>query len=253
MMENNENQNFIFGSDDSDTYNESTQNQRFDKLNQKITLLSILIPSILGIIFVFMYLDMKNKVVQVHNTGSSEVQKTADDLNKEIQDLQTASAEFEKRLDGKLAALEKSLAPITAKISKMGKDIDYLSSIKIDKKALDSEIQKVTTTHESLKKDLANLGDQHTKLVTIAQELQTRTKDIPAISAAQDALKNSIESLKNDMADKNELATALKKQKVFYQLEIQELSDKVEKKLSNLKAAQTKAATPRVAAPPAQE
>lgn len=235
MEENNQDQNFVFGSDDTDTYHDHTQNHRIDKLNQKVTLLSILIPSIIGIIFVFLYMDMKNKVVQVHDSGASEVQKTADELKKSMQDLQTANVEFEKILDGKIAALEKKLVPVNDKINKIEKDIASLSSIKIDKKTLDAQIKTVTDANEALKKDLAGLTAQTEKVVTIAQELQVRTKDIPTITTTQESLKNTIASLKNDMADKNDLATELKKQKVFYKLEIQDLATKIDKKIQSLK------------------
>lgn len=242
-MENQRDDNFVFGSDDSDTYADNVQNQRIDKLNQKITLVSILIPLILVVVFVFMYLDMKNKVVMVQDSGASEVRKTAEDLKKDMLALQAANAEFEKRLDGKIAGLEKSLTPFQEKIKKVEKDVAWLGTIKIDKKTLEAEVNTLTATQNALtasndllKKNLDTLSAQNGKLVTIAQELQNRTKDIPSLSTAQASLKADVGQLKNTLVDKTELAADLKKQKVFYQLEMQALSTRIDKKIESLES-----------------
>ncbi|GAB6096862.1 hypothetical protein JCM14469_31150 [Desulfatiferula olefinivorans] len=235
-MDNHTDDNFVFGSDEGDTFADSLQSARIDKLNQKITLLSILIPLILAVVFAFLYLDLRNKVMTVQDSGASEVRKTAEDLKKDMEALTAAGVAFEKRLAGKIADLEKTMAPLQEKIKKIEKDVSWLGTVKSDKKSLDSEIKTLTEAQDDLKKGLANLGTQNAKLVTIAQELQNRTKGIPSLETAQASLKADVDQLKSAMVDKEELAADLKKQKVFYQLEIQALSTRIDKKIQALES-----------------
>lgn len=240
-MDNNTEENFVFGSDD-DGYHDDIQSQRLDKLGLKVTMLTILVPTILIIIIVFIYMDMKDKVVQVHNSGTTEVQQSADELKKLIDDLKGSQSEFEKRLNSKIEALEKSLSPMEKRVEQHQKDVAYLSNIKIDKKALDAEIKPVSNATEALKKDISTLTDQNKKLVTIAQELQARINEIPSLKTSLESQKASVESLKTtveginkNMVNANDLATELKKQKAFYKLELNTLSQTVDKKIDAVK------------------
>lgn len=243
--ENNAEENFVFGTDD-DGYHDDLQGQRLDKLSLKVTMLTILVPTILIIIIVFIYIDMKDKMVQVHNSGTTEVQQTALELKKLIDDLKTSQTEFENRLNGKIETIEKALSPLDKRVEQHQKDVTYLSTTKIDKKTLDAETKKLSDAAQALKddlkKDMAALTDQNKKLVGIAQELQARINEIPALKTdlksqkeSLESLQTSLESLKKTTVDDKDLANELKKQRELYKLELNVLSQSMDKKIDAVK------------------
>jgi chromosome segregation ATPase len=236
---------FVLGADSEENirYEPSVQVQRYEKLNLKITLIAVLIPTIIGIFVGFAYLDMKEKVAMVRNSGSTEIQKTSSDLLNDISDVKNESQAYSSKTD-------KSITDFNNRLDKAGKDIAYLSSDKIDSKTFKSEIEKYTAQigklssqldkatgqSESLKKEIDSLSAQNTKLVSMIQELQKKHAEIQTLKSSVDAMKTDVGKLKTSMIDKDDLATELKKQKVFYQMEIQESAAKLDKKIQALKS-----------------
>ena len=250
-METNTDQKFIFGSDD-DTFENSLHSQRIDKLSLKVTLMAILLPSVLIVVFIFMYLDMKNKVVQVHHTGSTEVQQTAEELKKIIKDLKESQTGLEKRLNENIASMGEILGAMEKNVAQHKKDIAYLANIKSDKK----DLKTLTDMTDSIKADVASLTAQNGKLVTIAQQLQSRIKDLPSIQTDLESQKTALKGLNASLTDltggvtqlkttvdtlgknavTNDMLTGeLKKQKAFYRLELTDLSAKMNQKIGDVK------------------
>lgn len=241
-IDNHEDQNFVFGSDDHEPeFHQNTSDARIEKLNQKVTLLSILIPCIIGVLIVFIYFDMKNKVVQVHTSGSTEVHKISDELSQTIETIKTDSLKIETTLNKKLTGIESSVSGLSSKMKKAEKNIQFMTSAKADKKAIEKEIENLKKESLALRNNLSELTAQNAKLVTIAGELKGRLNDVDDLNKTMERLEIDLAYLKTNMLEKEELKTELKKQKRFYQLELQELSSTVNKKIESIKASQKKA------------
>lgn len=235
-MDNNEEQNFVFGADDHQPdFHHDANDRRLEKLSQKVTILSILIPCIIGILIVFIYLDIKNKVVQVHTTGSSEVNKISSEFSKTISEIKQKNSDIEKNLNTKTGNLEKSLSRLNKSIKKAEKNISFLTSSKINKKAVNNEIATLKKETEALKTSITELTSQSTKLVKIANELNKRLGDVAVLKSEVERLEIDLAYLKDNIIEKSELSNELKKQKIFYQLELKELSDTVNKKIDSMK------------------
>lgn len=244
-METNDNTGeFVLGSDEAlagrEIYQEQAHNRRIEKLSLKVTLISVLIPCAIGILMAYFTMDMRDKLSRIENSGSVEMSKFEEQLTERLATLGTENSEFQKSLDVKIteriATMDKTVAAVQSRIGKTEKDIGNLSSYKADNAALSADLQRLKTETLALKKDMSGLSSQNAKLSGLLAELQKKSLDISGIKSSNDSLKQEIAKLKADNIDKGDLATELKKQKVFYQLEIQELSGKFDKKIQALKA-----------------
>ncbi|MBU2622576.1 MAG: hypothetical protein KKD92_09700, partial [Proteobacteria bacterium] len=66
---------------------EDKKDIRIEKLNQKITILSIIFPCIVVILILIIYFDIKNKITGVHDSGSMEVKTLSEDIDKKTAEL----------------------------------------------------------------------------------------------------------------------------------------------------------------------
>jgi chromosome segregation ATPase len=238
---------FVLGSDDSlsgrDHYLEQTQRKLIDKLSLRMTLISILIPCVIGIVLAYLTLDMRGRLARIEDAGSVEMSKFQEELNTRLDYLNTENEAHRKKLEEglheKMASLwgsvEKNAASLQSRFSKTEKDMEALARLKADNEKLAAEIRKLSGENLAMKKELSGLTGQNVKLSSMVADLQKRSLDISGNKALTDSLKQEISRLKADSIDKGDLATELKKQKVFYQLEIQEMTAKFDRKLQALK------------------
>ena len=83
-------------------YHEELKDLRVEKLSQRLTLLSILLPCLIAVAIYFGYQDLSGRVSRSHDTGSIEVQR----LTKELEDLS-------KKFNEKLITFSTTLKSIT--------------------------------------------------------------------------------------------------------------------------------------------
>lgn len=244
MEKNDDTGRFVLGSDEAlagrEIYQEQAHSRHIEKLSLKITLISVLIPCAIGVLVGFMYMDMRDKMSRIESSGSIEMSKFEDQLTTRLETIGNENGEFQKNLEVKIternSAVDKTVGSFQARIEKAEKDIGNLSSLKSSNSALSAEIQKLKIETLSLKKEISALSSQNAKLSGLLADIQKKILDISGIKSSNETLKQEITKLKAENIDKGDLATELKKQKVFYQLEIQELSSKFDKKIQALKA-----------------
>lgn len=258
-MENQNEHEFTFGKDGGEThYVSETNNRQIAKLTQKVTLLSIFIPCILGILVIFLYFDITNKVGQVDSSGSAKVQSISKELEKTIATIKTTTDELEKRVNSRLDRIDNILTRINNKIKKAEKNIDFLTYSKANKKTMKAEFEKLkkqtktiktelsgtikTELSDTIKPELKIVSNQHAQLVKIAEQLKARTNEIDSLKASIKTLENNIGNTAKSFVSKTDLNNSLKKQKRLFQLEIKDNYNQLTKKIALLKFAnQTKA------------
>ena len=75
---------FKFNDDDQEPevfYHEEIKDLRVEKLSQRVTLISILLPCLIGVAIYFGYRDITGRLTQGQDTGYLEVQKLSRDLD----------------------------------------------------------------------------------------------------------------------------------------------------------------------------
>lgn len=137
------------------------------RLSRRVTILSILIPCLLCAIFVFAYLDIRERLSQLQTAGSRDVQTLSEDV------LNKAGS-----LSDQYVKLEKTSAVIQERLEKIEGDIKKLNTSKVDKNALDMANKKrseeVAKTFAALQKDVA---EQKASLDASVKDLNQRLDD----------------------------------------------------------------------------
>jgi len=129
------------------------------RLSHRITILSILIPVLLCAIFVFAYLDMKERVSQIQTKGSQDVQVLSQDVVAKMTSLTDNYTKIEKSLADRLLALEKTSASMEKRLKDSQREIKNLTTSKVDNKTFEQtekrRSEEVSSVFSAFQKDIA--------------------------------------------------------------------------------------------------
>ncbi len=148
-------------------YHQEINTLKIEKLSQRITIITIILPCIIIAVLAFAYFDMKERVVDVDETKGTQVTQMAKKLEEKLNalDVRIAKAKFE--LDEKLPAVDKRSQSLENQLAK-------ISSAKADLKAMDTAVAKLE------KRIKTNAGKDKTTLATmdrINRELLSAIKE----------------------------------------------------------------------------
>ena len=128
-----------FDSDDEitdSTYHQEINSLKIDKLSNRVTIISIIIPCLIGAILIFAYLDMKERVVGADLTKKNQFEKISQQLEEKLNALDVKIAKNRFNFDNKLPELEKKNISLEGQIAK-------LSTLKADNKNIKSLFSKI--------------------------------------------------------------------------------------------------------------
>ncbi len=236
-------------------YQEELKDLRVEKLSQRVTLLSILLPCLIGVAIYFGYRDLSGRVSQGSDTESLEVQRLSrelENLAKDFNDklitfsttLSTQDKDMGNTLEGRLTVINKNIEglhnnvkSLDEDLKKTGETIDRLNASKADKKSqalaiekindaitpLQAELDKVKTVGRDLKTvsdDIANLESKLTK------QLATATASMEENKKENEQIQDSLTKLSGKTVDKDTLAFEIIKLRNYFQSQIaREVSD----------------------------
>lgn len=141
---------------------------RLSKLNQRVTLISILIPCFFIAIILFLYLDAKKDVTATFNSGSKEIQNLSERFDVRISEMISQNEQRENELKQNMNTLEKTIGDLSKKVSDNTKTVKNLNSSKASKASLASSVKKLNTSFDSLSMDLESLSKELRELNTRA-------------------------------------------------------------------------------------
>lgn len=192
---------FKFNGDEQEPesfYHEELKDLRVEKLSQRVTLLSILLPCLMAVALYFAYQDLSDRVSRSHDTGSLEVQrltKELEDLSKNFNEklinfsttLSTQDKDFGTSIEGRLFAINKNIGELQNKFKSLNENlkrdlkqnqetIERLKASKADKKSQAVAVEKINAAIKPLKKELQTLK-------TIRQDLKTVSGDIKKLES----------------------------------------------------------------------
>lgn len=152
---------------------------RIEKLNHRMTLITILIPVLIVVVLAIGYMDIKKRVIQTEDTG----QLTAESLSKELESRFESLTMAQKMVEENLARLkdqsDKSVAKVQINLKKLGDTVksanNRMASQKEFKATRDKLNQNVTNVAKSIEELKLQVGQ-------INQTLQ------PQIAALENAL-----------------------------------------------------------------
>jgi archaellum component FlaC len=178
--------------DNNSAMQEEIVEQRLEKLSTRVTLISILVPVLICVIFTFAYLDIRQRVYSMHDTGVDELQKLSRDLESKFSSLSVKFAKFEDSLAQREASLKGMEESFSKKIVPMEKAFSTLdTSIKDVKKNLQEseknirEIMATQTNHVG-KKEFEG------KFAEIETSFEDTQNDMQAVMAQMKALDTNV-------------------------------------------------------------
>jgi uncharacterized phage infection (PIP) family protein YhgE len=180
--------------DDDSAMREEIIEKRLEKLATRVTLISILVPVLIFVIFTFAYLDIKNRIFSMHDTGVDELQKLSRDLESKFSSLSVRFAKFEDSF----AEREKSLKSIEESFSKkivpMEKALSAMETSMIDVKKNIRESEKnikEIMTHQANRVGKKELEEN---LAVMENSLEATQKDMQTVMSQMKALDTNVKN-----------------------------------------------------------
>jgi septal ring factor EnvC (AmiA/AmiB activator) len=213
------------------------------RLSHRVTMLSILIPGLLCAIFVFAYLDTRERISQIQATGSREVQVLSEDVVDKVASLTDQYTKTEKSIADRISTLEKTSALMEKRLKGSQQEIKKLTASKVDNKtfeqtekkrseevsnifsALQEDVAQHKASFEELAKELSKKIDHGTNAMTAFQNDMDRhgkqmAKVLQAIEAIREEDKKQaslIRHLSEHKADKAQLGSLLNSKLANYE------------------------------------
>lgn len=208
-----ENSGFKFRIDEESPYailQDEAKDSRIEKLSKRITLISLLIPLLIGAVLAFVYFDLKSRLDKISGTESTGVSRLSKDLESRFSILSIKQAKLENLLNKKISSIEKEFSSLKTNLKKTEKRIDVTnknikslntSKYDLDKDinaALDKTLGKFDKTLDPIRKDL---GDVKSNIKSIDKRFkQDLAKLAGAVNSANNGLVKLIETV--DETDK---------------------------------------------------
>jgi chromosome segregation ATPase len=205
----------------SSGYHEEINTIRIDKLSNKVTIISIIIPCLIGAILIFAYLDMKERVVDADVIKQNQVEKVSQQLEEKVNALDVKIARNRFGFDKKISEYDKKNVAIEGQISK-------LTSQKADVKSIKTQLSKI-------EKQITNNTNQDKKTLASIDRIKAQT--LASIKDNQLKFNTSAKQIKEDINLFKEEFDARLLELSHYELQIGELRKDLsllDKKFKNL-------------------
>ena len=235
---------FQFGEDNAvhdELLQSELQELKMEKLSHRVTLLTILIPCMIGIILVIAYLDIKDRVTLTQDTGTIGVQKLAKDLDSKFSSLSLEQAKINDTL-AKLPSLENASAFMQSRLKQIQKSLEQVESTRTDQDELSRALQEMDKKYDEIPKgieaELQKLRKANRQLVDDTAKITSRFDKISeSIKAMKESLKQldaSMTAMNDQKINKSELDFALRLKEIAAKQSILEATETLEKKIQNL-------------------
>lgn len=188
-------------------YEEESRDRRIEKIGHRVTIISILIPVLLGVVFYITYRDITSRVSQNQDTEAMEIQNLSTQVREQSEALSKKYGELETSLAQKLAALEKVDKSMKDNLKKAQDMVTEINATKVDKKEQQDAIAKIDTALGPIRKELESFGPMRKELETLApmrKELETLAPMRKQLEAL-DPMRNELNTVKAELRslDKN--------------------------------------------------
>jgi chromosome segregation ATPase len=170
--------------DSASIYHEEINTLKIEKLSNRVTIISIIIPCLISAILVFAYLDMKERVIDVDMTKQNQYDRISQQLEEKLNALDVKIAKNRFDFDNKLPEFEKKIMTLEGQIAKLADSKADMNTFKtqfdkISKQVTNNEKQDKTTLlaiKKTNKQTLLTLKKNKTQFGKIIQ--QTKNENL---------------------------------------------------------------------------
>ncbi len=227
---------------------------RLEKVSQRVTLISIMIPVLIVIVLVIAYLDIKKRVVRTEDTGTIEFQKLSTDLESRFSSLSVRQA----RLEGDMARLIEQTNHVTATIQVRLKELQ--ETLMQVQKAQNGALKRseLNTTKEEFVGKINSLVDSSNqageKIAAITDELKKQMDELTTSLKETDQtvteMDRHVTEIDRNKIDKPAMDLALRLETMRVSSDLKARIDAMEEMLTSLeKAIKRPTTTPPATAP----
>lgn len=215
---------------------EDIDNFQLEKLNKRVTRISILILCLIVVVSIAVYFDLKKSISLTDSAGIMGVKALSKDLQSKFSSLSLRQANLEDDLTKRIEAIEKSTASIQANMNKATTAINQIRSArKTDNEkfessitTLDKKLSPLSGDLETMASNLKNIDNTvNNQLENLSQMIGSAKKDLVNIRA-------DIDSVKSFTIDKKTVDVLLKNQQEAYQLALQKITSNLEDKIDSV-------------------
>jgi prefoldin subunit 5 len=208
---------------------------RMEKLSQRVTMISILIPVLIVVVLVIAYMDIKQRVIRTEDTGTSGVQKLSEEMESRFSTLSLRQAKLEELLKRNSATNNQSLAKIQVNLKKLEDRLKGVGKGLASKKDLNAKLDSINKKIENLsgamdesKAGLAEANQQvQTTLSQIGDTLSDRGNQIKK-------LQEKVNGLDQVKIDKSALDLAMKLEMLKVKQSFIERLDNIDNRINTL-------------------
>ena len=226
-------------------YQDEAKDRRVEKLGHRVTIISILIPVLIGVVFYIAYRDITSRVSQTQDTGNMEIQNLSTQLQDKFNEISSKYGKLEASLTQKLASLEKVDKAMKANLKKAEATVSKINATKADKKDQQDAIAKIDTALNPIRQELKVLSTMRNDIKTLKADLQSLDADVQqkltVMSANVDKTLQNITGMQSDMSalsnqklDRDALQLELLKAKKSYQKDLDLTKAALDKRLSSI-------------------
>jgi chromosome segregation ATPase len=195
---------------------------RLEKISQRVTLISILIPVLIVIVLVIAYLDIKKRMTYSEDTDTMEFQKLSSDLESRFSSLSVRQARLEDALSRLSEQHNDAIAAININLDKMKKTVEQVTKAGATQKELDTAKKSILQQIEEIS---AAVKETDSRLEVSSQEIESR---IGQMIEAQTTGNARLDKIESNFSGVEESLTALEqtkidKQKLDLALKLEEL------------------------------
>jgi DNA repair exonuclease SbcCD ATPase subunit len=260
MIDDEQYSSFKFNGDDDEEpdseqtiYQEEARDRRVEKLSHRVTIISILVPVLIGVIFYIAYREITGRVSQSQDTGAMEIQNLSSQLEENFAKLSVKYGELEAALTEKLAALEKVDRSMKANLKQAEDTVAKINATKVDKKDQEDAIAKIDKALNPIRQELKTIKSVTTDLQTqnndLKQQLAALSANLTRLSASTEktlkesatihtneltAIQSELSSLSGRKMDKESLQLELLKARKLFQRDLDETKSAIDKRLASM-------------------
>ncbi|MDO9109378.1 MAG: hypothetical protein Q7U40_01875 [Desulfatirhabdiaceae bacterium] len=175
---------------------ERIEYQRFEKLNQRVTIITILIPILIGIMIFIGYRSIQEMVSQTQYMGAKELTSLAQSLESTISNISVKQAKLEESLAGMLADQEKMEETVQDSLKKMEATVQ--ESLKKIESTVQNNIKKTETSLSEIQAGKADRKEIAGEISGMDNKLSVVQKEL---KASLEKLQADIKSIEKKMSD----------------------------------------------------
>jgi len=176
---------------------------KVEKLSQRVTVITILIPILIAVILGVTYLDIKRRVISTENTGSKGFESLSRDLESRFSSLSLRQAKLEEDFGKDSERLDKASAAMGVRIKETDTALKALAASAVTQKALKKTAADTLAALDAKLSPLAKqLASTNAKLTAQGQDAIARLSELEGLLASMDPilanLRASIQALHSD-------------------------------------------------------